>query len=452
MTLPSPRTAALVAALLALALGLRVWQVQHTSSYQPRNDAGIYLTLASDVAHSGDYRVSQVTGGAGGTRGPTAYFPPAFPYLLAGVDLLDGHTTRRGAVIEPARLTQAALGTVIVALVGLVATEAFGGLVGLVALGLAAVYPVLIDLSGTIVAENLMTVFVLLAVWAGLRVRRARHPLAWTAACGVFCGLATLTHQNAVVIVIPLVFAVWFSRPRLRLRSLAAPVLLLAVTALTIAPWTIRNAIVMHQLIPVSDENGITLAGTYNAASAAYQPVPYKWRLYVFVPQDRSLARHSHQMTEYQLGSRLTTDALDYIRAHPTSPLVVAYHNTLRLLELEGSTAWVDSYSAIDLPRSTARVGVVSFWVLAILAALGLVTALVRRGPKWIWAVALLLALTVVLVNVETPRFREPVDPFLVILAACAFASAVNRLRGAPVRSDLEVTPATGRAQPVKMA
>ena len=33
------------------------------------------------------------------------------------------------------------------------------------------------------------------------------------------------------------------------------------------------------------------------------------------------------------------------------------------------------------------------------------------------------VALSVVLVNVETPRFRAPVDPFLALLAACALVS-----------------------------
>jgi hypothetical protein len=45
--------------------------------------------------------------------------------------------------------------------------------------------------------------------------------------------------------------------------------------------------------------------------------------------------------------------------------------------------------------------------------------------------------LSVVPINMETPRFREPLDPFLILLAACALATAAARvsgLRGAPVR------------------
>ena len=91
---------------------------------------------------------------------------------------------------------------------GLVALEAFGDSIALVCMALAAVYPVLVELSGTLVAENLLVVFQLAAIWAALRARRSGHPYAWIAATGVLTGLATLTHENAIVILIPLAFAV----------------------------------------------------------------------------------------------------------------------------------------------------------------------------------------------------------------------------------------------------
>ena len=258
-------------AILIGALALRIAEVQGTS-YRPINDAGSYLTLASYIARTGDYSLRRTPGsGAGGTRGPSAYFAPGFPYFLGLVDIIDGHETRRDGAIHPARISQAVLGTITVALIGLVALELFGETAGLIALVLAAIYPVLIELSATIVAENLLTALILAAVYTGLRVRRARNGrtrLAWVAGTGVLAGLATLTHMNGVLILIPLIPAVWTGRPRLKLGSLAAPAVLIAVTALTILPWTIRNAIVMHHFIPVSDETGITLVGTYNVASA----------------------------------------------------------------------------------------------------------------------------------------------------------------------------------------
>jgi 4-amino-4-deoxy-L-arabinose transferase-like glycosyltransferase len=438
-------TAGLVAAILIGALVLRIVEVDR-NAYRPINDAGSYLTLANEIARTGDYSLSHRPGsGAGGTRGPSAYFAPGYPYFLALVDKIGGHETRRDGAIQPARIAQAVLGTITVALIGLVALELFGAAAAWIALVLAAIYPVLIELSTVLVAENLLTALVLAAVYAALRVRRAgsaKTTYAWTIAAGVLSGLATLTHENGVLIVLPLIFAVWVARPRLRLRAVIAPVVLIVVTALTILPWTIRNSIVMHRFIPVSDETGITLVGTYNPASAANPVVPYKWRIFYGIPGERPLIRQAGHLTEPEIGGKLQHQALHYIAQHPFSPLDAGYHNALRLFELEGTYAWQASAAAISLPISVAKVGVVSFWILCLLALLALPTKLIRAAPIWVWVVPLLLALSVVLVNVETPRFRAPVDPFLVLLAAAGLASVVAR-----VRTRLHRAPVVGEAR-----
>ena len=131
-------------------------------------------------------------------------------------------------------------------------------------------------------------------------------------------------------------------------------------------------------------------------------------------------------------GSRLTSHALHYIGEHPFSPLIVAYENTRRMFELAGSYAWRRAAGAMDLKVPLARIGVISFWILCLLAIGGAFTATVRSAPRWIWLVPLLLALTVIFVNVETPRFREPIDPFLILSAACAVSALAPRLRHVP--------------------
>jgi hypothetical protein len=434
------RLALLAAVILVAALAIRVAEVQRTS-YEPINDAASYMSLASQIAHTGDYTTSRQAGtGAGGTRGPSAYFPPAFPYFLAVVDLVDGHTGPGAspgrnnpgfdsAAVEPARISQAVVGTIVVGLIGLVALEAFGPGVALVALAMGAVYPVLIELSAVLVAENLLTAFILAATWAALRARRALHPYRWIAGAGVFTGLATLAHVNAILLVVPLAVAAWRVRPRL-----VSPALLMATTALALAPWLVRDAVVMHSFIRVSDEDGITLVGTYNRVSAHDPQVPYRWRLYTELPGEQKLIARAHRMTEPEFSARLRDQAFDYIGEHPSAPLAVLYHNTRRLLELEGARAWKISAASIGLPIATARIGVFSFWLLGLLALAGVFTISVRRGPKWLWLGPLLLWLSVGLVNSETPRFREAIDPFLILLGACAVEAALRavweRLRG----------------------
>jgi 4-amino-4-deoxy-L-arabinose transferase-like glycosyltransferase len=446
---------------LIAALAIRVGYIEGTP-FRPVNDASIYNILGSGIARTGDYATgSGPRTGAGGSRGPTAYFPPGFPYFLAAADILDGHQAGGKPAIRGDRIAQAIAGTVVVGLVGLVTLEAFGAAVALAAMVLAAVYPVVVVLSGTLVAENLLLVFELAAIWTALRARRARRPYAWIAATGVLTGLATLTHENAILLVIPLGFAAFSAarpppnRARPGVRALAAPTTLLIITLATIAPWTIRNAIELHHFVPVSDETGITLAGTYNPASAAFSPLPYKWRFFWEIPQDQRLRHTAGRYSEVALGDKLQTQATSYIAAHPLSPLEVGYRNTLRLFELNGAYAWHASAVAIGMPVSDAHIGVLAFWVLCLLALAGIPTTAARRAPRWIWAIPVLYALSIVFVNTETPRFREPIDPFLILLAGCAVAAGLRRLalglRGAPVRRGRRPSRLAGDAELVQM-
>jgi dolichyl-phosphate-mannose-protein mannosyltransferase len=444
------RRALVVAAALMVALGLRVAFVESTS-YRAVNDAGTYNRFASAIATDGDYTTgSNGPGtGAGGSRGPTAYFPPGYSYALAIADLVDDHSSGGRTALPGERLENAALGTVTVGLIGLVALEMCGAGPALAALVLAAVDPVLIELSGVLVAENLLVVLELAAVWAGLRARGSPRPWRWIGAAGALTGLATLTHENAVVMVLPLavaaVVAVRAPRgaghqtlPMVRFdaqrapgirRAVGALALLLVCTAAAVAPWTVRNALQLHRFVPVADEAGITLRGTYNPTSAADHSIPYKWRLFWFVPADEGVRRRAGTMSEDTLSALLEHRALHYIDRHPTAPLAAGADNLARMFELEGTAAWQASARAVDLPVDDARIGVVAFWVLCLLALAGLATRAARGAPRWTWAVPVLFALSVIFVNVETPRFREPVDPFLLVLAGCAVDAGVRRAR-----------------------
>jgi hypothetical protein len=260
----------------------------------------------------------------------------------------------------------------------------------------------------------------LAAVWAALGMRRSEHPYRWVALAGLLCGLAILTHLNAVMVLLVLTAAVW--------RTRRATPLLVGVAVLTVAPWTIRNAIVLHSFLPVSDETGMMLVGTYNPTSAANRQIPYEWTYYKNVPAEAAFYVYARHWTEPYLDTELRDEALRYIEHHPSAPLAAAYHNTRRLLELDGSFAWRASAYDIGVSTTTADVGVVSFWLLLLPAIAGAFTGLARRAPRWLWVIPALLFLRVVFVNGETPRARPPIDPFLVLVSACAVMAAATRL------------------------
>jgi hypothetical protein len=63
-----------------------------------------------------------------------------------------------------------------------------------------------------------------------------------------------------------------------------------------------------------------------------------------------------------------------------------------------------------------------------VLALAGLLTRRARRAPKWLWLVPLCLCTSVFITGFI--RFRSPIDPFLVLLAACSAAAVQERLAG----------------------
>ena len=116
--------------------------------------------------------------------------------------------------------------------------------------------------------------------------------------------------------------------------------------------------------------------------------------------------------------------ALAFIREHPGYVLKVAYWNTRRLLDLASWRWSIHTASTISVTPGWAGIGVICFWVFAALALLG---ARHAPAPAFVWLVPLAMYLSVVFLASETPRYRAPLDPFVIVLAALAL---VARARG----------------------
>src|SRR5438067_1092158 len=127
--------AALVAILIVAALA-RVAVILATPHYVPVNDASDYDHYAVSLATHATYPASTL-------GGPTAFYPPGFPVALALVYKVVG-VGSASARWEAGRIAQALLGLVAVTLIFLIGRRVWGRNIGLLAAGLAAVYPPLI--------------------------------------------------------------------------------------------------------------------------------------------------------------------------------------------------------------------------------------------------------------------------------------------------------------------
>jgi 4-amino-4-deoxy-L-arabinose transferase-like glycosyltransferase len=412
----------LVCALLLLTLGARIGYIVATPDYQIVHDARDYDNHARSIAIGKGYAKI-----GSGPHSVTAFRPPAYPYFLAGVYKLAG--VARADNRERARagrIANAFVGTAIVALIGLLAAQLFDRRIALAAMALAAVYVPLVLVGGSLMSEPLFAVLMLAALVAAIRHRRSPHAYRWAVVAGLFAGLMILARANALILLAPLALAVWAGRPWRSWRTLAAPAVLVAVAVATVAPWTIRNAVVLHSFVPVSTQFGSALAGTYNDDARADRQNPASWRSLRRVAQYQHLVGppHYRQVSEAQLDTELRAAAIRYIADHPAYVAKVAYWDTARMLDLAGLSWSRHTASTISVGPDWADAGVVCFWIFALLAVAGAFTARARRIPLYVAAFPLLLYLSVVFMVFETPRYRTGIDPFIVLLAALALAGA----------------------------
>ena len=380
----------LVAAILALALTLRLGLAVLHDPPPATGDAADYARHAAALADRGSYPES----GIAPSGGPTAFRPPGYPLFLAAVYEVGGRD-------DAPRVVGAVVGTVAVALLGLCALWLFGASTALAAMALAAVFPPLIMVSVAQLSEGLFIALVLGALACALAARRDERA-AWIVAAGALAGLAALTRTNGLVILVPLLLAV----PRRRL-------VLLAAALVVIAPWSIRNSTTFDTFVPTTTQAGFTLAGAYNEVAKEDDRFPAAWRpptFYLPVGDDSD---------EAELERHFRSEAIDFAASHPLYVPEVVFWATVRMLGL--ADAEVEKLSAREAGVGNRWVALnrYSTWLLLVLAVVG---AIVARSPPWLWLFPLLLWLSVA-IAIGATRYRTPVDPFLILLAAGAVTS-----------------------------
>jgi 4-amino-4-deoxy-L-arabinose transferase-like glycosyltransferase len=393
----------IAAAILFAALAIRIAFVVATPNYTLVHDALDYQHHAVSIADGHGFALSYGR--------PTAFRPPAYPIFLAAVYLVTGPD------VEWGRIANAFVGTGIVALIGLIAFQLWGRRVALVALGLGAIYIPLILVGQSIMSEPLFVLCLLGAIAAVLHSKR----WPWVIAAGVLMGLAILGRANAIILLVPLAAAVW--------RGWRAPLVLCVAAALTVAPWTIRNYDTFHAFVPVSTQFGSALAGTYNSEAKADKQNPASWRTLKRVDDYRPIYNEIRSTPEPVLEKQLREASIEFIKAHPAYVGTVAYWTTRRMLDLAGMEWSIHTAATISATRGWAIAGVICFWIFALLALFGATTRQARAAPLWLWAVPVLMYLSVVFLVVETPRYRTAIDPFIVLLAALTVSRAVPSRR-----------------------
>jgi len=414
-------TRLVMAAIVLVALAVRLGAVAATPHLHLADDPRDYDRHARSIAAGHGYPKSQIDL----SGGPTAIRPPAFPFLLAGVYKLTGNSVTAG------RIAQAVLGAIAVALIAVIALQFWGPLVAMVVAALAAVFPPLVLDGMTLLSEPLFVVFELASLAAILHWRQTRG-VGWLAASGALAGLALLTRANGALLVLPLCIAALGAGGWRRLVNYRRAALVLLCTVLVVLPWTIRNAVELHTFIPVTDQDGYTLIGTYNATS---ERLDGRWLVGELDPHVHQLVERNRKLDEPGLDAVLRTDARRFALHHLSYLPNVALHNSLRMFNLAGPSFERDvAQFDFGLGLGWARLMTYGFLPVLALAVVGAFTRAARRAPAWFWLVPVLLLTPVMILT--TNRTRAPIDPFLLLLAALGLISLSRRIAALRVRPE----------------
>src|SRR6185295_960211 len=238
-------------------LGLRVGYAVDQPAARPP-DAVAYARIAESLYRDGSFDARPP--GASREVQPASSYAPGLPLFVAGPYELSGgvHPTLALSVL-------ALLGTGAVPLTYLLGRRMAGPVAGLIGATALAVYPALLDYQGLLLTEPLAAFLLSAALVSFLRA--ADRPSSWGwLGVGALLGGLSLARPEYLTLAVLLPLA-WLIREGLRgglRRSAALAGASLLGTALVLAPWTIRNAIVLDRAVPVSTGGGKTLfIGTY---------------------------------------------------------------------------------------------------------------------------------------------------------------------------------------------
>jgi hypothetical protein len=373
------------------ALAIRVVAAIATNDHLVQGDAMTFHQVARHLAGGDGFR-------APFTSGPTAEHPPAWEVVLAAADKLgaDGYLAHR--------LLGALIGTVTVVLIGLLGRAVAGSRVGLVAAGIAALYPMLWTADVSLMSETLYGALLVGALLAAV-ARRA-------VVLGVLLALAALTRGEALLLVPLLAVPLLWRSPR----ALAACVV---AFALVLAPWTIRNLTTFETPVLISNNaNGLWVGA--NCPATYSGPLIGYWEFRCYTRQRPGEDEAEYFARQRRIGVR-------YLRDHTSRLPAVLGARVLRLFDAWSLPQSVFINAQEGRAPRPVKWGIRAAWLVMALALAG---AFLLRRERLVVLAPVAMVVVVALLTYGTTRFRFAAEPSFCVLAAGAVVEALRRAKG----------------------
>jgi hypothetical protein len=373
-------------------------------------DAPAYLEAARHLAQTGEYPTTTDLG---------FFRAPGYPAFLVLATL--GNPQR----LALAKLANVGLGCLAVLVLAGLSARIFRSRSIALATGIAAALsPGLILISSDVQSEPLFLVLLLAAAFLLLTaVDRPSSTQALLA--GVALGLSALTRPSSLAL-IPFLFAPLADRRYpMRVRSHLVGAALLGVV-FSVGPWTLRNAVVFREWIPICDADGRALYEGNSIWAHRYYALESRDQYAAWLAAEgQDLRRKADELEARGIvsparRSRAFRDmALQQIRADPSGAFLLMLRKAWFWLR-PYPTTW---YHSAPVVWSTG----IYYGVLFVLAFVGFRSA--RRSGVRLFALGTLaVTLAVHVAIIVVWRYRIPYwDPVLLLYAVPGGAKIVGR-------------------------
>lgn len=356
-----------------------------------------------------------------GHTGPTAWTPPLYPLLMAGLFRVFGVYSNTAAWCLLAVNSVFSAGTA--PLVAEIAARCYGGRrdgqgVALWSGWLWALYPAAMQYAVHWPWDMALTAFFFsFALVLGLRLRgisgapRQRSWALWSG-FGLFWGLIALSNSSLLIFLPAQAgWIVWPARNRIAAWVLPAA-LGAGVFALCLAPWVVRNERALHAFVPLRANLGAEL---YMSALPSHEAFPWG--------TDMPISSGSRELDSYRQLGEVAYSRQQSIRARAViarEPGRFAHNILLRF-----QFFWAGVPHPYDHGVFNEYMRQLNYSFLSVAGLLGLALSLYRRVPAaGLFAAAFLLLPLIYYVITVQARFRHPLEPLITIFSVYLFRNA----------------------------
>jgi hypothetical protein len=419
------KTATSLLLIVLVALGARLGFAWNQERKIPRDVIGpvsfeqetgsIAYSLATGKGFSSPFRRE---------TGPTAWLTPVYPLLVAGVFRIFGILSAKSFFVV---VFLNALFSSLVCIPIFSVGKRMGGLgVRSGAAWLWALYPNAVMMPFEWVWDtSLAALLGAVLLWATLELADSPQRARDWCAYGLLWGFTLMTNPSLGLMLPFLLGWAAFRGRRAAKLSLWKPALAAGLAILCCVPWTVRNYVVFHKFVPLRSNFPLELyIGNNNN---------YATRQFVWPPKitkERELLRY-FRLGETAFMEEERRKAMEFIRAHPGI--------AMELIGEKFVSFWAGVAEPVQVFKTTDSLLIRSLIVCNTLAALGgllgIVVLFVKRNPYAIPAAIYPLVFPwLYYVTHPNLRYRHPIDPVILLLAAVAAAFAWRLVARTPVR------------------